>query len=474
MADNRYKRLGKNTLLVFVGNAGSKLISLLLLPFYTHYLSTEEYGLSDIVNTYSAILLSIVTCCLADAIFIFPKDADEDGKKKFFSSGLFFSIISFVFFGCLFWIINCCGILGDLGSLSENIWWIFAMTASMFIQNYTQQFTRSIDRMVVYSASGAVLTLSLAVSAIFLIPKYGLNGYLFSIIISHFITAAFCIIASNSLKYINIKSFDTNSLKILLTYGIPLVPNSIMWWLVNGINRPIMENELGLSSIGIYAVANRIPGVITMLITIFSNAWGISMLEEFKKPDFNSFFNKTLKVISFAALTGGAVLMMFSKPIVKVFASSDYYSAWRYIPVLTLAVIIQSISSLVGGVFMAEKKSKYFFYSSIWGAISSLLFTIIFVKLWGIMGACIAVAGSFLCMTIARLIYAWKYINSFDIKYYTEMFILFIILIIAISIDINILFIILLFFTIITIMIVLNKQEVISIVRLLMSYLKKK
>ena len=35
--DIRYKKLGKNTIVVFIGNAGSRIISFLMLPFYTHY-----------------------------------------------------------------------------------------------------------------------------------------------------------------------------------------------------------------------------------------------------------------------------------------------------------------------------------------------------------------------------------------------------------------------------------------------------
>jgi O-antigen/teichoic acid export membrane protein len=69
----KYSRLGKNTLLVFVGNAGAKLIGLLMLPFYTRWLSGEDYGTTDIISVYATLLLSVVTACIADAVFIFPK-----------------------------------------------------------------------------------------------------------------------------------------------------------------------------------------------------------------------------------------------------------------------------------------------------------------------------------------------------------------------------------------------------------------
>lgn len=48
----KYSRLGKNILLVFIGNVGSKLIGLLMLPFYTRWLSVEDYGVTDVISVY--------------------------------------------------------------------------------------------------------------------------------------------------------------------------------------------------------------------------------------------------------------------------------------------------------------------------------------------------------------------------------------------------------------------------------------
>lgn len=413
--NNRYKRLGKNSAIVFIGNAGSKIVGLIMLPFYTHFLSKEEYGTSDLINTYSTILLAVLTCCLADAIFIFPKDKSDLEKREFFTSGLLFVFFTFFGVGILAFVVQ--SIVGE-GFLYSYIWWILAMTFGHFLSNYVQQFTRSIDKMIVYSATGVVNVLFIALFSLILLPSYKLNGYLIALFSANILSSLFAIIASKSYIYIRFKDFDGNSLKILLKYGIPLIPNSLMWWLVDGLNRPVMVANLGMESIGIYAVANKIPGILTMLFVIFSNAWTISMLEEFNKSDFNVFFNKTMRFLFFVVALGTIILIMSSKLLVGIFASQNFYEAWRYVPVLTLGVIFQNLSSLIGGVFAAEKKSKYFFYSSLWGAISSVVLTILFVKLWGLMGACIAITCSFLCMALARLKYAWVHINMFDIKYY--------------------------------------------------------
>ena len=91
----KYSRLGKNTLLVFIGNAGAKLIGLLMLPFYTRWLSVEDYGTTDIITVYVTFLMYIVTCSLAEAIFVFPKGAEREKQKSYFSSGVAFLCFSF-------------------------------------------------------------------------------------------------------------------------------------------------------------------------------------------------------------------------------------------------------------------------------------------------------------------------------------------------------------------------------------------
>lgn len=462
--DNRYKRLGKNTVLVFIGRAGSKLIGLIMMPFYTRFMSTSDYGVSDLIYTYSAIIVAIVSCCLADSIFIYPKDSDDEGRKKYYSSGFMFSILSFILCGLFFLFFYILNVKLELGGIFlDMIWWLFAFAASEFFQNYTQQFTRSIDKMKVYSLSGIVLTLSMALLALVLMPIYGLQGYLWSMVVAKMIAGLFTFFVSGSNKYFSIMYYDIHYLKQLLLYGIPLIPNGIMWWLVNGINRPIMEAALGLSAIGIYAVASKFPGILNMLFSIFSNAWGISMLEEFKKPDFNQFFNKTIKVLFFVTIIGGSFIVFGSKLLIKIFAAPEFLEAWKYMPLLTLGVILEAMSGLVGGVFAAEKKSKYFFYSSLWGAGVSLLLTWPFIKLWGLYGAALAIAASFFCMFMVRLVYAWKYINLFDIKYFASMLLLYASFIIVVIKDFGALINALCFVALLLSLFLIGKKELYAI-----------
>ena len=82
---NKGKELAKNTAIITIGKMSTQLISFLLLPLYTAVLSTEEYGIVDLVITYMQLLLPICTLQLEQAIFRFvleKRDNEAGGGRK--------------------------------------------------------------------------------------------------------------------------------------------------------------------------------------------------------------------------------------------------------------------------------------------------------------------------------------------------------------------------------------------------------
>ena len=167
-----------------------------------------------------------------------------------------------------------------------------------------------------------------------------------------------------------------------------------------------------------------------------------------------------LRILTMSVLMIGSVLCVTSKIIIGIFADDDYYAAWQYMPLLTLAVIFLCMGSFIGNIFMAEKKSKYFFYSSLWGAIASIVFTISFIKIWGLMGVCLAIAGSFLVMFVLRVFYAWHIINQFSVKHYAISFALYVGLVIVTTFDTGYLILIMVFILYVFFTVILNRQDI--------------
>lgn len=452
--DSSYKKLTVNTVLVFIGRAGGTLIALLMLPLYTRWLSTEEYGTVDLINTYASILLSIASCSIASAIFVIPKKSDEENQKKYYSSGIFFLII------CSIIVLLICLILNHFTKASsfiiENRWFIAFLTLSMIWQNYSQQFLRALDKMVLFSSCGIIQSISIAAFAFVFIPSLGVRGYILSLIVANIITFLFSFLLSKSYNYVCLNCIDKDKLKELLHYSIPLVPNSIMWWLVNGFNRPLMENYLGLSAIGLYAVAMKFPNIINSLSDVFMNAYSISMIEEYGKKTFSGFFNNTFRIVLFMLSIVAIGIVVFSKLIIRIFAAPEFFEAWRVLPVLTLSSVFSCAASVVGGIFVARRASKYYLYSSIWGAVTSVIFTYILIQIWGLLGCAVAISLSFACMYFARIYYAKKDVRG--VKWFLFQILLLICIILTSLYVNNTLYAILLYVLFTSMMLVYNKD----------------
>lgn len=415
----KYSRLGKNTLLVFIGSAGAKLIGLLMLPFYTRWLSVEDYGTTDIINVYITLLLGVATACISESVFVFPKGQPREKQRSYFSSGLFFSLISLSVTAVFFQGVRTFFEYREISnSFTTNTWLIYGLLAATFLQRYVQQFTRSIDKMVVYSITGIVLTGCTALFSFLIIPHRGVYGYVLAMILANFTAAIYAFLFSGSFRYLNFRSIRKGPCIEMLKFSVPLIPNGVMWWLVSALNRPMMESYLGMNSVGIFAVANKFPGILAVVFSVFITSWQISVMEEFGKEGYSNFYNKMLRLTVFGLMSLFFIISLSSKLIVQIFVTADFYEAWKYIPVLTLGVIFSNIAGFAGCNFSATRESKYFFYSSIWGAIAAVGFNFILIPKFGIMGAAVSILMSFAVMAAARIMYAWKYVKIQNPKWF--------------------------------------------------------
>ncbi|MGL5693322.1 MAG: lipopolysaccharide biosynthesis protein, partial [Peptostreptococcaceae bacterium] len=92
-----YKKLIKNSGIFAIGTLGSKLISILLIPFYTYVLTTQEYGIIDMVTTSISLLIPIITLSIFDAALRFAVKS-EYNKVDILTSSILLAIFGNILF----------------------------------------------------------------------------------------------------------------------------------------------------------------------------------------------------------------------------------------------------------------------------------------------------------------------------------------------------------------------------------------
>lgn len=406
----KYIRLGKNTILVFIGNVGSKLLQFLMLPLYTRWLTIEEFGIVDTINIYAMFLFCVVTCCITDAIFVFPKGGSIEKQTTYFTAGILFSLGSLLFTAvCIFFLKRFFS--SGIYSYIDHIWLIYLLLVSFFYQQYFQQFARSIDAMKVYTVSGILVVFLSVFFSIILVPTWKVKGYVLSLFLGNMGAAGYSFFISKMYTYLSFPKFSATACKRMLAYSIPLVPNGVMWWLVTSLNRPLMEKYLGMHSIGLFALANKFPSGLTLLVSVFILSWQISVFEEFGKKGYKEFYNRTFSMITLLLMFFCCCMTIFSQEIIDVFATKGYSEAWIYMSILTLGVAFSCMSSLAGTNFSVVKQSKFYFYSSLWSGITAVVLNLVLIPDYGMMGASLSVCISFLVGAITRIYYSWQFVQ---------------------------------------------------------------
>ena len=404
----RTKRLAKNTLFVFIGNIGSKLMSFIMLPLYTSWLSPADYGITDIISTYSVLLLNIIACDVSDAIFVFPVGATQEKIRSYYSSGFFFQLFCSITAAIFFFIFSN---IESANSFFSYSWFIYGVLISSLFQKYTQDFCRGINKMSVFSFTGIINSGTIALFSILLIPQWGINGYVTALITANIVTSIFTFFYSKSYRYLSLHSISCNDLKEMLRFSIPLMPTAIMWWLISGMNRPLLEEFHGLFAVGLLAVASKLPSIMNLVFGFFQQAWLVTAIEEYKKDDFCQYYNKLFKVIFSCQILACIIITIAAKPFILMMTTSQYIEAWKYIPLLAIAAIFSNISAYTGAIFSATRKTQFTFYSVIIGGLSSLIANFALIPAYGLLGACLAIIIGHMLSSFSRIYFSAKFIK---------------------------------------------------------------
>ncbi|MFD1421247.1 oligosaccharide flippase family protein [Lactiplantibacillus songbeiensis] len=395
--NNKMKRLVRNIGIFAIGNLGSKVIGFLLIAIFTRYLTTTQFGYVDLITTTVNMLLPIIALSIADAVFRFVMD-DDANDQMIFSTGVSFTLLmSLIVFLIAFPILK----LFDVHYAGLVLLYLAASLVQILFQN----FVRGIGYVRLFAINGLVSALVLAGCGIWQVVylRNGITGYLNALIIATIFSVLFIGFIAKLWTFFRISANNRQLLKAMLQYSIPLIPNAFLWFFTNDASRYFIVGFVGLAANGLYAVATKLPTIINVFYTIFSQAWQISAVEEYRKNRHSRFFSDVFSAdVGLSVILIGAILIIL-RPIMTIFVASEYFDAWKIVPALLLASFFSNLASFLGTIYLATKETKGIMMTTVYGMIVNLLLNVILIPLFGIQGAGIGAAIGFAFVMYIRL-----------------------------------------------------------------------
>ena len=397
---NREKQLVKNTAIIGFGTVLPKFMAVVSLPILTAGLTKSEYGTYDLINILESLLLPCVTLQIQAAAFRFLIDCRDkkDRSVEIVSNVLFFTVAAtatalVVLFFCLY----------SLSLMSRLL--VCAYFMFFILKSTEQQIARGMNKPAVYSTSAVVYS-AVNVLMIVILVKFctmGLNGALIALTAASFVTAIMLFARCNIAQYISLKTVSVKTIKEMLAYSWPMIPNSLSMWVMNLSDRLVLTLFLGVSVNAVYAVANKIPSLFTIVQSTFTLAWQESASMASSDDDAGKYYERTFDVV-FCLMVGVMALLIAATPILfMLLIRGDYAEAYNQMPILFMGVFFSCIVAFWGGIYVAHKKTKSVGVTTTISAAVNLIVNLFLVHSIGVYAASISTVISYVLLAVYRM-----------------------------------------------------------------------
>lgn len=405
---NRNKEFIKNTIILFIGKFSSQFMTLLLIPLFTHFLSTKDYGTVDLIQTYIALVIPIISLRIDSAIFryLIENRKNKSEIKIIVTSSVFVTLIGAILTVLIGVVIkNIFNFKYIYGAVLNVIALLFA---SVFMQ-----MLRGIGKTKEYSITCIIIGITTLIinSILILFFKVGAESILLSSTIANVFGIIYVIICNNTFKYINIKDISKKKIKQLLSYSIPMIPDYLSGWIINVSDRTIVSFVLGTAMNGIYTVSCKFSNVLNSIFSIVNMSWQETASVHINDVDRDGFFtsvmNEMIKIFSTIGLLMTALIPIFF----DIAIGKAYSAAYNYMPILIYANTWRVLIGITNGIYIALKKTKEVAYTTIISAIINVFINVLFIKKIGLYAAAISTLIAYMFMGFYRYFDCKKYVN---------------------------------------------------------------
>ncbi len=404
--NKKYKSLIKDMFVFAVGGIGSKLILFFLVPLYTNFLSTEEYGIADLVFTVAQLIVPIVSIVIFDAVLRFALAKDERKEDVLLSGYIVFGVGA-----CL--TICVTPLLRLYPLLSEWKWYLCLYVILTILSNIELNYIKAKEKNALYSTISIIQTLVMALGNVVLLVvlRWGIQGYLLANIAGMVVSGAGIFIFGKLWEDMRVAKFSFPLLKKMIKYSMPLILNNISWWIIHSSDKIMIELMIGASMLGIYTVATKLPSLVNVFIGIFSQAWGVSSTKEIEGEADKKFYSKVLNMYSFVVFSAAICIIAIIKPFMRIYVGVDFLDAWNLVPLLLVSAVFSAISSYFGSMYGALKKPVNVTVTTLIAAGINIIVNFLLIPKMGVLGAVIGTVAAYVMIAFLRMFDILRYIK---------------------------------------------------------------
>ena len=392
------KSLAKHSVIYGLGDLLSKSIGFILIPVYTHYLSTEEYGTLELLDLTSYIIGLLLAMGIAQSVVRYYYEYDDQKRKNQVISVALLTIwaVSIVVLVVLFYF---SGNISNIVFKSPDYSHLFNIIFITMVINLSNEIPTTLLRIQQRSVFFVVISLvrvviNLTLNIVFIVHySLGVLGILYGGLIANALAGVFLTIYT--LRQTGI-SYSKEVALAMLKYGLPLVGSWLGMFVLNFGDRFLLQRMTTLSDVGIYSLAYKfgmLPNII--ILSPFQRIWAPKQFEIVKEPDAKPTYSLVFSYFIFVELFIGLGILVLIRDVITVIADPEYHSAYQYVSLILISYIFYGAYSFTQFGILLKKKTKYLGITALIGAVLNISLNLLLIPRLQVWGAAIATVCSF-------------------------------------------------------------------------------
>jgi O-antigen/teichoic acid export membrane protein len=414
-----YKGYARDIGLVAGAQIAVSVLQFARLPILTKWLGASLYGDWSLIWVTVVLVTPLAVLSLGITVIRFlAAEKDTDKIREGYLSAVFTVLAAGVFFSLVLFL--CSGplatsIIGDPDSA-----YLVRLGSFMILTQALSQmsiaFFRTFRQMKWYSALlVAKAAIQLGLMVCFLLPGWEVSGVIVAVLASDIlcITIAFWV----SLRQIGFRFPKFTEIKGYLKYGLPLVPNASLMWIILSSDRYMIGYFLGAKDVGIYAAACAVASIMSLFlgsleVVLFPTiAKSYDNGEIVKTKTYLKYSLKYLLMLNIPATFGLSVL---ASPLLRLFTTSEFSSGNVVIPFIASGLVVFSLFQICIFITHLVKKTYWNMRLLVIAAALNIGLNLLLIPHLGILGAAVATLIAYGVLGILTVAVSLKYLR-FDL-----------------------------------------------------------
>ena len=409
-------RLGRHSLIYGLGGLVSRIVAVLLLPLYTHYLTPADYGKIETLVALTTLLGIILRAGISSAFFRFYFDAeDAAGRRTVLRTSFWFTMAGGTF-GLLLLLLLAAPISDLLFDTTSAANLVRAAGVALWATVNYEQLTslfRVEERSVAFvAASLANVGVTIGVTLLLVVS---LDKGAVGVIVGNFSGTLVVYLALLGFRREQLGlEFDRGLLRAMNRFGIPLVPTALFLWVTNFSDRFFLVKLSDVAQAGLYSVGVRVASAMVLLLTAFRMAWpafAYSIREDDHAKRAYAFVLTYMTVVtSWVAL----VLTLLAPWLVHILAAPRFASASRVVGPLSFASVAFGAYIVIAIGVGRIRRTQFNWIVTGAAAIVNVALNLTLIPPYGMMGAAIATVAAYVTMAVGM---AWWSQRVYPVPY---------------------------------------------------------